>query len=148
MVNIQAKFKKDNAHFDGLAAISEDIVKDPMAPRVIVGVLVCTRINHDVQDGTDTPTLKLTAVEVGTDKDALVITSMLERLYAQRTGRTDHQPTLFEPDDPAAPDEAGDEPWPGDVEASPAAADDESRPASQAEAPKGRRKRGGGDAEQ
>lgn len=124
-VNIQARFRKDSAHFDGLSASSEDIAKAPLQPRVVVAVLECTRVTHNVTDGTDTPTMKLTAVELCEGADALQVTSMLERLYNARTGRDDHQPTLFDRDHEAAPGapaategqaDDGERAWPGDVD--------------------------------
>jgi hypothetical protein len=119
-VNIQARFKKDQSHMDGLGAIADELAKEPLRPRIIVATVECTRVTHNVQDGTDTPTVKLTAVEVVDGADAVTVSGMMERLYAKRTGRDDLPASLF--DEPMAPAGTGEQPaiaeapWPGDVE--------------------------------
>lgn len=117
-VNIQARFKKDQSHLDGLSAITEELAKNPLQARIIIATVDCTRVTHNVQDGTDTPTVKLTAVEVCTGADAVKVTQMLERLYAARTGRDDLPASLFDAgEEEAGPgDEPPAGPWPGDVD--------------------------------
>jgi hypothetical protein len=116
-VNIQAKFKRDQSHMDGLGAIAEELAKNPLQARIIVATVECTRVTHNVKDGTDIPTVKLTAVEVCEGTDAVQVSTIMERLYAARTGRDDLPQSLFDPPQPdERPADAPAESWPGDVD--------------------------------
>lgn len=120
-VNIQATFKRDQSHMDGLGAIAEELAKNPLQARIIVATVECTRVTHNVKDGTDVPTVRLTAVEVCDGTDAVTVSTIMERLYAARTGRDDLPQSLFDPpqpdddEQPAIADRPAD-PWPGDVD--------------------------------
>jgi hypothetical protein len=121
-VNIQATFKRDQSHMDGLGAIAEELAKNPLQARIIVATVECTRVTHNVKDGTDVPTVRLTAVEVCEGTDAVTVSTIMERLYAGRTGRDDLPQSLFDPpqpDDEEQPNVEADRPaeaWPGDVD--------------------------------
>lgn len=88
MVNIKAKFSKDDRHNDGLQRVTEELAARPYERRIVVGVVrpVRTVINHE--DGTRTPTVTFDNIEVldgdtDAEKEAW---ELLSEAYEQRTG--------------------------------------------------------------
>lgn len=100
-VQVQASFKKDQRHLDGLDDARKQLIDKPLQPRIIVAVIDVASITHDVLDGSDTPKIRLRQVEVLDGPDAIAAVDLLNRRYGQRTGREDSQATLF--DDWAGP---------------------------------------------
>lgn len=101
-VQVQASFKKDQKHLDGLDHVRKDLIDAPLQPRIIVAVIDVAQITHDVLDGSDTPKIRLRQVEVLDGPDAMKAVDMLNRKYQQRTGREDSQASLFDEWDPGA----------------------------------------------
>lgn len=114
-VTVQATFKKDKKDFDGLGAISGDLVAEPLTRRVIVAVVEVTEIVLDVLDGgTQTPKVRLVNVEALAGDDALTARKLLDAAYHERTGQTAPPPTLFDegtPGQDAAASGDGEPPW-------------------------------------
>lgn len=108
-VNVQATFKKESRDLDGLGAISDQLVGDPLRRRLIIAEVEVTRITKDIREGgIETPTVRWTSVEVMHGDDELDARRMRDKAYSERTGQASPPPTLF---DPPADD---DRPWPGD----------------------------------
>jgi hypothetical protein len=101
-VQVQASFKKDQKHLDGLDHVRKDLIDAPLQPRIIVAVIDVAQITHDVLDGSDTPKIRLRQVEVLDGPDAMKAVDMLNRQYQRRTGREDSQASLFDEWDPGA----------------------------------------------
>jgi hypothetical protein len=99
-VNISAKFAKDEAEYDGLAAISGALIGDPMTRRVVVGVVETIRITEDLKaDGRKTPTVRFVHVEALEGDDATQARELANKQYRRRTGRDeDPQMSLFDHD--------------------------------------------------
>lgn len=95
-VQVQASFKKDQRHLDGLDDARKQLIDKPLQPRIIVAVIDVATIMHDVLDGSDTPKIRLRQVEVLDGPDAIAAVDLLNRRYGQRTGREDSQATLFD----------------------------------------------------
>lgn len=105
-VQVQASFKKEQKHLDGLDHVRKDLIDAPLTPRIIVAVIDVSQITHDVLDGSDTPKIRLRQVEVLDGADAMKAVDMLNRTYQKRTGREDSQASLFDEWDPGTPSEA------------------------------------------
>lgn len=145
-VSYQARFRKDDSQYDGLVAVEKALIEEPLTPHVVVGVVETVRFTTDVATGVTTPVVRFRQIEVVTEADSITVTNMLQAAYSRRTGRDDTQPSLFDPD--SEPQDRDGMPagqaWPGDVdfqEPPASAADDDSRPASQQDAPRPRRPR-------
>lgn len=99
-VSISAKFAKDEAEYDGLSAISADLIGDPLTRRVVVAVIETIRITEDLKNaGRKTPTVRLVHVEALDGDDASHARDLANKQYRRRTGRTeDPQMSLFDDD--------------------------------------------------
>lgn len=110
-VNVSAQFTKDERENDGLRAIEEVLVKDPLRRHVVVAVIETSAVTTSYRKGgVVTPTVRLVNVEVMDGDRAVAARELLDTVYRQRTGRDENpQSSLFERgDDPTAG------PWPGD----------------------------------
>jgi hypothetical protein len=131
----KASFKKDDSQWDGLAAHLDDLVKDPLPPRYALVRLEVVEVKDLVQEGIQQPKVAVRHVELVTDPtEVLRVGSMMQTIYAKRTGRDDSQPSLFDSPEERQRDADADEgeeimaeraeaealrnnePWPGDVE--------------------------------
>lgn len=112
-VQIQASFKKDESQYDGLASHVEDMVKNPLTPLVIVAVAEVSKLIEDPRDGTVQPKIKIKQIELCTEADAIAATNLLQRIYGQRTGRDDSQPSLFDSDQAGQTGQDHPAQWPG-----------------------------------
>lgn len=93
----KASFKKDDSQWDGLAAHIEELVKDPLPPRYALVRLEVVEVKDLVQEGIQQPKVAVRHVELVTDSaEVLRIGSMMQTIYAKRTGRDDSQPSLFD----------------------------------------------------
>jgi hypothetical protein len=95
-VQVQASFKKDQKHLDGIDHVRKDLIDNPLTPRVAVIVFDVASITHDVLDGSDTPKIRLRQAEVLDGADAMKAIDMLNASYGRRTGREDSQASLFD----------------------------------------------------
>jgi len=105
---LQATFSKDKKELDGLGAISDDLVADPLTRRVIIGIVEVTHIDTDILNGgIKTPRVRLVNVEVmGIDGgDADTAREMMGAAYTERTGQTAPPPTLFDAGVPGGDDD-------------------------------------------
>lgn len=96
MVQIQAKFKKDDGQYDGLEAVAKELVDKPLSPRIVVAVIDVTNVNHNILDGTDTAKVRFRQVEVLDGDAAARALELMNTRYGQRTGRDDSQASLFD----------------------------------------------------
>lgn len=96
MVQIMAKFKKDDGQYDGLEAVAKELIAKPLNPRVVIAVLEVTNVNHNVLDGSDTPKVRFRQVEALDGDAAAKALALMNARYAERTGRDDSQATLFD----------------------------------------------------
>lgn len=65
---MKATLPKDR-DFNGMHAVRERLLKDPMAEHVAIVVLDCVRITDDIDDLVRTPTVRIKRIEPITDPD-------------------------------------------------------------------------------
>lgn len=92
-VNISGTFKRDSRPDNGLEVIADELVKDPMTTRLVVGVIVPHAYKGKAGEELS-PTVRFTAIEVAGGEDAVVLRDMLDRLRAARHQQP-IQDTLF-----------------------------------------------------
>ena len=100
-VNIQATFKKDDRHLNGLEAIQQNLIDAPLDRHVIVAVVECVRVTKDVTDGgTETPTVRLVHIEpMMSNVDEKAARKLLDKAQKARGG-TPAQGDLFSHPEP------------------------------------------------
>jgi hypothetical protein len=72
---------------NGLAAIVSDLVRDPKAYHVVIGILDCAKITTKPDSGEVIPTARFRRVEVVTAADLRVAETLMRRALDKRTGR-------------------------------------------------------------
>jgi hypothetical protein len=72
---------------NGLGGVARDLIEDPTAQHVVVGIVDCLRYTTDVDSGVKIPTVRFLRVEAVTDPDtSAVMQSLLKRLHEERCG--------------------------------------------------------------
>lgn len=114
-VNMSGSFKKDQREYNGLEAIAEVLVGEPLTRHVVVGIVETIRTTRNIADGgSETATVRFVHIEAIGGADEEQARAMLAKAFKDRTGRTDEvQPTLFD-GVPAAQNDPAAGPWPGD----------------------------------
>jgi hypothetical protein len=130
-VNVSATFRKDEREFNGLEAIRQELIDQPLVRHLVVAEVETIRLTTDVRDGgVITPTIKLVTVEPLEGDAAREAKKLLDEAYHLRTGQTAPPPTLFgdgvdvemddgeggEGDTANGADPAEDAAWPGDAD--------------------------------
>ena len=89
-VNISGTMRKDERPFNGLEAITDELIDESkqLATYLVVAEIRPQGYHFSSEDGTKVPTVKFMHVEVITDDaDMKAVKSMLTSIYAQRTGQ-------------------------------------------------------------
>lgn len=97
-VNISAAFARDDKHLNGLEAIEKDLIDDPLTDRWIIARVSTIRVTKDIVDGgTETPTVRLTHIEVmQSDAEEKKAKALHAAAYKARSnGATPPQDDLF-----------------------------------------------------
>lgn len=103
-VKIKGTFKKDTKEYDGLGAISDQLVANPLERVLVIAELEVETYETDVKGGgTKTPKMAYTSMEVMTGDDAITARKLRDAAYHERTGQTAPPPTLFDPDEHQGP---------------------------------------------
>jgi hypothetical protein len=97
-VNISAQFTKKTRDRNGLEAIEKAILADPETRHIVVAVVEPKFSKRDFADGSETPTVRVVAIEALAGEQAVEARKMLEDAYVVRTGR---QTLPFEDDEGA-----------------------------------------------
>jgi hypothetical protein len=86
-VNVSAKFRKDDEIYNGLAAIEQALVTDPLRRHWIIAEVGRKFLKIDDEEGgVSTPTIKLCRVETVDGETAETVKTILLEAYAKRTG--------------------------------------------------------------
>lgn len=94
-VNIAATFKRDERENNGLTAIADQLIEEPLTRHVVVGLIETKRVTKDVADDTETPTIKFVMLEPLDGAPAKTAQDLLNAARMARLGRgTD--PTLLD----------------------------------------------------
>lgn len=124
-VNISGTFSKDTREYNGLSRVHDQLVKDGLTRRVVVGVIETKFTKRDIAaGGVETPTVRFIAIEALDGQAAEAARDLLDAQYRERTGRQGSavdadliseaaEAGLIE-DPPEQDPTAG--PWPGDAE--------------------------------
>lgn len=84
---------------NGLDAITQDLLNDPLAERIVVGIVYCPKANDDFVNGRHIPYVQFRAIEPITQTtDAKAVRDILETAYMQRTGQDSLTLDSLEPD--------------------------------------------------
>lgn len=70
---------------NGLARIARQLTSEPDLHHYVIAEIATHKITTDVETGDTTPTVRIHAIEVPRDQDA--IANQLQRTYEQRTGK-------------------------------------------------------------
>lgn len=105
-VAIQATFGKDQKAYNGLEAISDELVEKPLEEHYVIAKVTTARISVDIENGgVEVPTVKFKHIEVMlSDKEERDAKKLFEAACKARLGELPQQ-TLFEDAPPS-----GDEP--------------------------------------
>lgn len=88
-VNISATWTKETRPKNGLEAITKSILEDEERAYMVVALVRPKFSKKDFESGTETPTVKVVAVEALTDEaDAKTARELLDKRFEQRTGAT------------------------------------------------------------
>lgn len=88
-VNVSGTMKKDERPFNGLTAISDDLLDETkqLQTFLVVAEVRSKGYKFDAEDGTKTPSVKFLHIEPALDEaDMLIVKTLLTKLYATRTG--------------------------------------------------------------
>jgi len=115
-VRIKGTFRKDTKEYDGLGAISEEIVANPLQRVTVIAELEVDKFETDVKGGgIRTPKMEYVSMEVMRGDDLVVARKLRDAAYHERTGQTAPPPTLFDEGLPGSDAHDGQaQPWPGD----------------------------------
>lgn len=98
-VGLSARFGKNNALYDGLKNLAEEIEKDPNQRYVVVAVVEPSFAKVDFKNGGEfIPTVRAVSIEPLFDDAANTARGLLAEAYRKRTGNDDDpaQATLFD----------------------------------------------------
>lgn len=111
-VSIAAQWTKETRDLNGLNSIEQALIGQPLTRRLAVIELETLRTTKDFKNGgTETPTILILHVEPVDGDDAETVRGMLDRLYTDRTGKTEEPVarTLLDGQGSLFSDDAGDE---------------------------------------
>ena len=116
-VTLSATFTKESKEYNGLEAIQQSLIDNPLDRRVVVALVEVTNIDEDIlHGGVETPRVRVVHMEAMTADAAMDARKLLDETFHERTGHTAAPPTLF--DSTSEGEEARDPaagPWPGDA---------------------------------
>lgn len=100
-VNIAGTFKKDERELNGLEAIAEDLIGNPLERRVVAALVETKRVVEDFADGGSKRVVtSIVHIEPLTGDAATDARKYLDEAYRARTGRDESAPTdtIFDKD--------------------------------------------------
>lgn len=97
-VKVSAKLTKDEQPYNGLDAIRQQLVDQPEGRRYGVFLFEVKKIETEIADGVQVPTVRLAHIEALEGVPADAARKLLEERYRERTGREDLQGDLFSVD--------------------------------------------------
>jgi hypothetical protein len=104
-VKVKGTWKKDEREYNGLddETLRKGFEQHPLERHYVVALVQPhkTEIMHS-DGGVHVPTVAIVQVEAVTGDDATVVKALLEARFAERTGRHQSEPTLFDRDDEQA----------------------------------------------
>lgn len=106
-VHISGTFKKDERSENGLEAIAEELVKDELSQRLIVGIVVPHAFKKIAGEAM-TPTVRIIAVEVVDGNDAGTVRDLINSYRAKRHQTAVQDSLPFVGDYPAETDDSED----------------------------------------
>lgn len=107
-VKVRGQWKKDTREYNGLDVepTRKSLIEEPLTRRYGVVLLETAKVETLVQEGgVQVPTVNIVAIEIADGDDAVTLKALLDKLFADRTGRK-VDPTLFDGDDPEAMERA------------------------------------------
>ncbi|HZN77978.1 MAG TPA: hypothetical protein VFC00_40725 [Micromonosporaceae bacterium] len=102
-VSISGTFKQDQREYNGLEAIEEDLIKDPLTHRYGVIRYTTLRITEEVADGgVRTPTVRLLHIEPVDGDNEELVKGILLGVFQARTWSTPQDPLPLDDDGPVS----------------------------------------------
>ena len=98
-VNISGTFKQDQREYNGLEAIEDTLIKDPLTHRYAVIRFTTLRITEEVADGgVRTPTVRLLHIEPVDGDNEELVKDLLAGRFQARTGSAPQETLPIEHD--------------------------------------------------
>jgi hypothetical protein len=91
-VTVKINAKLPDEPDDGLEAYEDQILRRPKQPLCAIVMLSCDTVEQKIRTGVRNPKMDITAIEILTDRDALLGADMLDLAKSNRTGQQTLRP--------------------------------------------------------